>query len=312
MRNYIIRVIKFLIILVILIGSYLVLIYIYPSLVDPFYYRVTTEKSSSLIIGSSRSAQGIVPFIINDEIFEGEKKIINHSFAGDLSKYGPRYFREIKNKIKPEKGNNIFILSVNPWVLSTNIANIEDDTLLFSENINNYFIGNMSSSSSNPNFEYLFKYWSRKSNPMIDIIKKISNYKNSMKLHSDGWLEVNVPSDQIYSDQKINNGLQKYIRRKLKFSQTRLNYLEQIILYLKEYGQVYLVRLPISQDMHSLENKEFGNFDSLMNDLALNYSLHYINFISESGNFLTNDVSHLNKIAGIEVTKQLCDSIKSY
>ena len=161
--------------------------YSHPAFVDEAYYKFTTPRASSLIIGTSRAAVGIVPYVINKRLFGGEKRIINHSFTFGTSNFGPRYLREIQNKLRfNHEHNEVFIISVDPWSLSIDKKD-KDDTNSFIEIKNDVFVGGLRSSSVNPNVEYLRKYWINRFNPLIIIFKKIINHEGLWILREDGW-----------------------------------------------------------------------------------------------------------------------------
>ena len=198
MIKFINKIILFFVLLIGISSLYLILIILRPELVYNFYYRFTTDKASSLILGTSRSAQGIKPDIISKNLLNQNNEIINHSFAIGPSSYGPNYFREIKNKLNRDpKANGLFILSVDPWSLATDSTNFSDDTSSFFEIRKNLFVGNLKNSSINPNYEYLWRYWTNKFSPLENLFKHIIGYNRLIELHADGWLEVNINLDSI-------------------------------------------------------------------------------------------------------------------
>jgi zona occludens toxin (predicted ATPase) len=82
---------------------------------DAYYERLTTPAQTSLIIGTSRSAQGILPSILNSEL--GRSDIYNFSFTISHSPYGPVYLDRIDQKLLKNSKNGIFILSVDRFYL---------------------------------------------------------------------------------------------------------------------------------------------------------------------------------------------------
>lgn len=162
MKKFLSELVTYLLLLGLLVFLYVLLIAWRPELVDNFYYRFTTEKANSLILGGSRAAQGIKPEIINNSICDEENKIINHAFALGPSSFGPNYYKEITKKLKNESKRGLFIISINPWSLAIRIENTTDDSLMFFEVKQNMFVGNLNSSNSNPNFDYLMNYWNEK------------------------------------------------------------------------------------------------------------------------------------------------------
>jgi hypothetical protein len=280
--------------------------------VDDFYYRFTTPRSNSLILGSSRAAQGIKPEVINQMICTDEScKIINHSFAGGPSSIGPNYLREIEKKLIEDSRNGLFIFSVNPWNLTTTLDNVEDDSLEFFEVKRKLFVGNLKSSSVNPNLEYLWTHWNNKFSVFENVFKHSINYGGILQLHADGWLEVNIPMDSVSVRNRIITSTNGYIEtsRRVKWSDTRFYFFEKIIKYLQTRGEVYLVRMPVSRDMYDLEQITFPDFNEKMNYIVNKYDVPFINFIEKSGSFVTTDTHHLWKKESERISYDICDSI---
>jgi len=291
---------------------YILLLYLRPDFVDDFYYRFTTPKARSLVLGTSRPAQGIKPSVINELVCNEKNAIINHSFALGPSSFGPNYFKEIKQKLLNDSQNGLFIISVDPWSLTTGIDNVEDDSLLFFEHQQNLFVGNLRSSSSNPNFDYLINHWNNKFLGFVNAFKHMINYGGILQLHADGWLEVSIAMDPKSIQQRIISSTKGYEEKKVMLSNTRLDYLEKIIRYLEKWGSVHLVRMPVSLEMESLEKERFPDFDSFIELIATRNNVPYFNFINESGNFQTIDTHHLYKEESERFTRILCDLILEY
>lgn len=288
---------------------YLLLIYLRPELVDDFYYRFTTPKANSLILGSSRSAQGIRPSVINKRICTEDNNIINHSFAIGPSSIGPNYYREITKKLKSSSTHGLFIISVDPWTLSTGILNVDDDSTKFFEVRKELFVGNLKSSSTNPNLDYLYNYWNNKFSPLLMLIKQTINYKNMLILHSNGWLEMDIDMTPEVVEQRIKSSTAEYGDKEDKLSETRFYFLEKMIRLLIKHGDVYLVRMPVSLPMAELEKNHFPEFENKIQNISNKYQIDYFNFIGASGKFKTTDTHHLFKDESERFTNILCDSI---
>lgn len=133
MKTFIKKIFIYVGLLSVLVLLFVLLIAARPELVDNFYRRFTTPRGKSLVLGTSRSAQGIKPAVFNERLTTQNNAMINHSFAIGPSSFGPNYLREVKHKIDQETENGLFIISVDPWSLATDIDNIEDDTAKFFE-----------------------------------------------------------------------------------------------------------------------------------------------------------------------------------
>jgi len=266
---------------------------------DPFYVRFTTPKQQNLILGSSRSAQGLRPEIINKIL---EKKFFNYSFTIAHSPYGPVYLESIKKKHNKRKGG-IFILEVNPWTISSRIQDPEDYTR-FREN--NLCLANMYFVNINPNYEYLFKNMQGNYNRIF-----VPPYKNHF-LHEDGWLEVNVPMDSLSIEKRIEKKLKDYKENILpvsKISQYRIKYLNKAILYFKQYGKVYLVRVPVSSGILELENQLAPEFDQDIGQ-AISNADGYLDLTRTNDQFIYTDGNHLYKDSGKKVSTIIANWIK--
>lgn len=263
---------------------------------DPYYLRFTSDKQSSLIIGTSRSAQGIIPDEVEKEVSES---FFNYSFTVASSPYGPTYLNSIKRKLNTNQ-KGIFIVTVDPWSLSVNNKSnsiiTENDRMLEKMNLVNV----------NPNFEYLLKCYSQK-------YYKIFSKKNSstMLLHKNGWLEINVPMDEESIKKRTDIKIESYNQylTSKTFSEERYNYLKSTINFLNQHGKVYLVRLPIDNKMMSIENKFMPNFNLKIFDLQPITS-GYLDLTRYNSNFTYTDGNHLHKNSSKIVSKMIGEWIK--
>jgi hypothetical protein len=312
MKTFFVKSFFYIILVGLLAFIYIAFIYFRPDLVDAFYYRFTTPKAHSLILGGSRAGQGIHPDIINQTILTEENKIINHAFAIGASSYGPNYLKEVTKKLDKSASNGLFILSVTPGTLSVDRENVKDDSTLFFEVQRKLFVGNLRSSSTNPNLDYLINYWVNRFEPFARIFKLAIDYKGTSVLHADGWLEVTTDMDSASNNERIRRSTEENRNNRLILSKTRLSYLEKIIRYVDRYGEVILVRMPVSPQMAEIEKLFYPEFDSIIQGIAERNSVDYINFIGLSGQFLTIDTHHLYKKDGERFTRALCDSISGH
>jgi hypothetical protein len=84
---------------------------------DYFYDKVTTPRKKSMILGISKSEQGIIPSVLNEKVKDAD--FYNFSFALSVSPYGEAYLESIKNKIDDGPKKGMFILSVDPWSVAS-------------------------------------------------------------------------------------------------------------------------------------------------------------------------------------------------
>jgi hypothetical protein len=260
---------------------------------DPFYLRFTSEKQNNLILGTSRSAQGLLPSVFQRKL---NREFFNFSFTIVDSPYGPVYFNAIKRKINENSKSSIFILGVDPWSISSTTKN-PNDYKNFLEN--EKCLGNMNFFNVNPNFEYILK--NLPGNFELMIFEK----KGPMYLHKDGWLEVTVPMDSLNLNERIKEKVIDYRDKNSKeftFSSLRLFYLKKTIKYLSKIGEVYLIRLPIHPEIYKIENNFMPDFNKKMEKIT-KYSNGYLDLTTRNKEFSYTDGNHLYKRSGSEVSE---------
>lgn len=255
---------------------------------DPFYIRFTTPKQNSLILGTSRAAQGLQPKVFNAVL---NKNILNYSFTVAHSPFGATYLSSIRKKVNPKSKNGTFIITVDPWSLSS-FTKTPDDSLSFREL--KLALKNTPFVNVNPNIIYLINNWNKK------YYEIIANKKSKMFLHKDGWLEVNINLDSIDVVKNIDNKAKTYREKmlpKAQFSKTRFSYLKKTINFLKNHGNVYLVRLPIHPKIMQIENELMPNFNNDIKE-ALALTNGYLDLTYKNNDFSYTDGNHLHKTSG--------------
>jgi hypothetical protein len=273
---------------------------------DPFYLRFASPRQSSLILGTSRAAQGIQPKIL-DEILESDKnhKFYNYAFTLGHSPYGPTYLQSIKTKINSKTNKGVFIVTVDPWAISSTKEN-PNDFSNFREK--ERILGKVTINNVSPNIQYLLFGFE---GSYINILK--NKYQNTaLFLHKDGWLEVDVPMDSVSVNKRISQKIRNYRNINLPlfhFSELRLLYLEKTIMYLKEYGSVYLARLPVHPKMLEIEKSLMPDFDEKINQLVKSRKIPYLDMTNNNEQYEFIDGNHLYKTSGAEVSKKIAEWI---
>lgn len=266
---------------------------------DPFYIRFTTPKQNSLILGTSRAAQGLQPEVF-DSILKTE--IFNYAFTVAHSPFGKTYLNSIKKKLNPNSKKGIFIVTVDPWSLSS-LTTIPNDSLSFRELKRS--LATTPFVNFNPNVFYLYTNWNEK------YYKLLSSGKSKMFLHNDGWLEVNINLDSINLAENIEKKVKTYREKQLpkaQFSANRFKYFKETISFLKKHGKVYLVRLPIHTKMMEIENELMPHFDDDIKE-AIILSNGYLDLTPRNRDFKYTDGNHLHKSSGKIVSEIIANWI---
>lgn len=298
MKTFIVKTSMFLILVVFFFGA---ILFQADGYTDGFYVRFTTPQKDNLILGTSRSAQGLQP-----EIFDSilQKDFFNYSFTISHSPYGPVYLNSIKKKLNLQVKNGVFIITVDPWSISQQGQN-PNDTTKFGEK--NLALGNVNTVNINPNFEYLLKQLKGK---YYTILTK----KNSQTfLHNDGWLDVTVDMDSASTSKRLKNKIYYYRKNNLpncKLSTIRLDYLNQTVEFLKLHGKVYVVRLPISPEMLEIEQELMPNFNDIMDSIKQKTD-GYLDMTTENHLYKFTDGNHLWKESGKLVSVKIANWIKT-
>jgi hypothetical protein len=272
---------------------------------DPFYVRFTSPKQESLILGSSRAAQGLQPSVFKDYL---KRDVFNYSFTISHSPYGAVYLNSIKKKLNKNTTNGIFIITVDPWSISSKTKD-PNDSINFGENklcLANTYLVNM-----NPNFEYLIRNFAGKYYTLIQ--KK----RGSLFLNNDGWLEVNIGMDSSSVAKRIDAKVYDYKTNNLpfyNFSSLRLEYLYKTIQLLQQHGDVYLVRLPVHPKIFEIEQELMPDFDRKISEVVT-ITDGYIDMTKENESYQYIDGNHLYKESGklvsAKIGKWITESRKS-
>lgn len=294
MKQYLYKTILFIIPLIVFL---IILTYRAGGHVDSYYVRFTTPKHTNMIIGTSRAAQCLQPKVFKDVL---NRDIGNYAFTVAHSPYGKVYLESIKLK-HTKSPNGIFILAVTPWSISSwcSYPNSIDD---FREN--NLCLNNVEHVDLKPNVEYLFKN--------IKNIQPLMNFNNSKYLHDDGWLEINRPMDSSSVAKRTSVKIERYKKKhlpKTHFSSVRLSYLKKTVEYLKAYGEVYIVRLPVHSNMMEIENILMPDFDQKIQQVT-SLSDGYLDLTDRNDSFIYTDGNHLYKDSGAKVSELIANWIK--
>ena len=271
--------------------------------IDYFYVKFTSPKAKSMIIGDSRSFQGVQPTVINSYFKNSDLDLpmFNYSFTIAQALIGPLYNQSILKKIDKTSNNGVFIISVTPEMFTEHKGYDSTSGIYREEGQPPH---NMNFVDVNPNFEYLVKNAS--------FFHFRSLFRQNSVVHKDGWLEeLNLPTNEITFKSWENNQVELFLKdaKISTLSEVRFKSLEELIEILKSYGQVFIIRMPISERFQELENEYFPEFELKIDAITAKVGVPYFNFNNYNINLETYDGHHLNKNGGKKFTGILCDSI---
>ena len=268
---------------------------------DAYYLRFTSPRQQSLILGTSRAAQGIQPAVINDML--GRDDVYNFSFTVGTSPYGEAYGELIQRKLAPPDGRpDLFILAVDPWSLSVSCAS-GPDTLCLEER--DRFTGQLRRVASRPNLEYLYHYYD---DPLYRIAWPASY---SMEVQADGWLRVDLPMTQEAREANRIAKVEVYRRhaRNWRLSPHRIRGLLELISSLRERGEVYLVRLPVDRLMMDIENDYAPGFADSLRSWSAKTATPLLDLTPNNPSYETLDGHHLEQASGRRASRAIAEFI---
>src|SRR5690606_33874778 len=265
---------------------------------DAFYVRFTTPRQTSMILGSSRAAQGVVPRVLDSCL--NRQGFFNFSFTIGDSPYGPTYLDAIRKKLDPDTRDAIFIVTVDPWTIS-NECPVGEDTAAFRELKG--CLGETKNLNSRPNLQYLLSAFDKR---YINLLTK----NPQMYLHEDGWLEVTVDMDSASVKRRIQNHAANYRSMVDEYciSDIRIGYLEQTVTFLKKHGSVFLVRLPVHRSIMDSEVLFMPDFDAKIGR-AISLSDGYLDLTHRNGDYTYVDGNHLYRKSSMQVSAQIAQWI---
>ena len=260
---------------------------------DAFYLRFTGLPQRSLIVGTSRAAQGLKPDVLEDLLgpsaFTGHP--FNFAFTVDHSPYGEAYLHAIKAKLDPDSRNGSFIVAVDPWSLSQ-----EKGSSRMRET--DFPLAGQHTFTGTPNFEYLLRNHPAGWGSLIG--GPLYAMDTTRFLHSDGWLEIRIPMDSTTVRKRLQRKVKDYIdkaRNENTPSTERLQFLDRTLNLLQEHGRVVMVRIPICDELADLEEVYWPGFSAQMEVVARSHGLPYLDFMPERGRFTYTDGNHLDSVS---------------
>jgi hypothetical protein len=268
---------------------------------DDFYERIASPRQLSLILGTSRAAQGLVPEEIDARGLGASTPLYNFAFASSISRYGRAYFEAIGRKLAapPPGQRGVFLLEVSPLAISTvkGAAGAwpEEDT----------FLAKLHSVSLAPNVEYPFYAQNRGYN-IIDRSVRRWRGRERLYLHADGWLEV-TPGEEGRVEADVAQKLADYGATfgTSEYSPERFAYLERTLGVLTPQGRAALVLVPIDPRLRALERNYMPDFEARMQGLVERSHATYVDLSDLDREVVTTDGNHLQRDSARRVSQEL-------
>ncbi len=274
---------------------------------DPFYLRFTSGKQRSLIVGTSRAAQGLKPDALNaslDATFEGP--LFNFAFTVDHSPFGSIYLHALQAKLEARTTNGIFLVAVDPWSLSKEKGS---DHMRESD----YALAGQYTFTGHPNYEYLLRNYASGWGSLI--AGPLHTTDTTMLLHADGWLEIRLAMDSVSVRERTKRKVLDYVdmaENKRVPSTERRRFLSRTIDLLRAHGNVILLRIPICDELADLEEAYWPGFSAQMGALAHAKGVQYLDFMPERGRFTYTDGNHLDSISARALSVAVASRVNAW
>lgn len=271
---------------------------------DEYYLRFTTGKQRSMILGGSRAAQGLHPSVFNEGDFAGSFEGPMYGFAFTIahSPYGPTYLHAIEEKLDARARNGLFILQVDPWLLSDrkdSASGTEAERAL----------GEQLTWNVHPNYEYLTRYWDRGWGALGHWPQ--GDADTTAEVLPDGRLRLHVPMDTATVRRRTENKIRTYREEYLpgrSLSPERMDHLDKTVRLLKRHGRVVLVRLPVCKAIADMEDPFAPDLNASLEETARSTGAAYIRLDTMAATF--TDGNHLDEASGRRVSEALRKAIQ--
>lgn len=262
---------------------------------DHFYWK-TTSKGDHLIIGGSRAQKGISPAILSKEL-ELEGNFLNIAFTLVNSPYGEYYSNFIQKKLNINNKAQLFILEANAGLIMDFAG--EEQARERDFRIYDLFFVNI-----HPNIEYFI----RNSNANYYTLKQLlmkSERLHEHKTHRDGWVEFIDQRDTFIPLERMRIFSHEFVK-----NQNREKSFRSLVENLADKGKVFLVRLPIHEEVTKLEDNENEFFSDMMNETANISNVYYLDYSRDGSNYSFYDYyHHLTGTSARQFSKQLAKDI---
>jgi hypothetical protein len=274
---------------------------------DYHLLKISKFHTQGVIVGNSRASQCLDPKFISGVEY-------NFSFSLNISPYDSIYCERIKQyldfkNIKFEP-NRKYIITIDPWCISS----YKNDSF---ELINNSFLSGMKYNPSINTLLYCIKYLNLKPSSILNYLSSPIEKRRFFRLNKFG--RVCIPQNRSIAlnleKSETPKKIQMYRRKEIfkygSISVKRLETLKNLILDLKKKGNVYLVRLPTSMSMFSLEQEFIPNFSSRIQQFTSNLNIAYIDLSYLNDSVITVDGNHIWDGQSEWISRSLNDSLNA-
>ncbi|MBP6392409.1 MAG: hypothetical protein KA352_16065 [Flavobacteriales bacterium] len=264
---------------------------------DDYYLRFTGDRRPSLILGTSRAAQGLRPAVIAP-LLQGsgvQTPLFNFAFTIAHSPYGPTYAHAVEAKLRKDDDDGLFLVTVDPWSLSNQVD--KQGHMGPMREVGRKLVEQWTYTGT-PNYEYLLRHMRAGWGSLI--AGPLHDPDTLGFLHDDGWLEIRARVDSATVRERTARKVRHYAVQVLprnRPSDERIASLEQIVDLLQPHGTVYLIRLPVCNAIAELENELWPTFNERMQKLADNHGIQYWDFLPERDRYTYTDGNHLDTVS---------------
>lgn len=294
MRRFVLQTILFLVLLGLTATG---LVFLANGATDNFYLRFTSPRQTGgLVLGTSRAAQGLRPDVLGPAL---DAEIYNFAFTIAQSPYGPTYLDAIERKLAAD-ATGPFLLAVDPWSVSSTTED-PNDSMAYREL--DLCLGNTRVLNMDPNPFYL-------ANNLGGSYHSILFPDRRTVLHEDGWLEVNVPMDEVSVAERTARKVLDYTGKLETFTPSthRRDCLVRTIDRLRSHGPVVLVRLPIDPAIMRIEDQYMADFDDWLAP-AISSADAYIDMTDLNDSVDYTDGNHIHSESAVRVSQELADRL---
>ena len=264
---------------------------------DDYYLRFTGERRSAMILGTSRAAQALRPGVMSPLLSSADAHggLFNYAFTIAHSPFGPTYVNAVKGKLDPRSSNGLFLITVDPWSLSNPVDPKGRGGPLREEERT---LGQQWTFTGTPNYEYLLRHVPAGWGSLI--AGPLHDPDTMTLLHPDGWLEIRAQLDNDTVLERTLRRVDHYREQVLprnEPSDVRLDALGAMIDLLHPHGAVYLIRLPVCDDIVGLEDQLWPGFNDRMQEIAGAHGVPYWDLLPENDRYTYTDGNHLDTLS---------------